>query len=183
MSKNILIITGSPRRGGNTEKLAEAFAKGAQENKHTVTIFNAGTTTIQGCKACNSCWSKGRACSFTDGFTDLEPLLEQADVLVFASPLYWFTFTTQIKAAMDKLYAYVSEKALRPLAVKESALLVCGAADEEQAFTGTVETYKNIVEYMHWGNAGILIVPSVYEKKDVIKTNALQQAEELGRAV
>ena len=180
MDKNILIITGSPRKKGNSEMLAEAFARGARSNGHTVAVFEAATKNINGCKACGACWSKGRACFFTDGFTDLEPLLEQADVVVFASPLYWFSFSTQIKAAIDKMNAYDSERALRPLKVTESALLVCGAGENSNIFDGIIATYKSMLEYMHWKNMGIIAVPGVQEKGD-IPDSALEQAEQLGK--
>jgi multimeric flavodoxin WrbA len=86
--------------------MAEAFMKGALSKGHQVTKFRAAAKAISGCKACNTCWSKDRACSFRDGFTELEPLLEKADVTVFASPLYWFGMSSQIKAAIDRMYAY-----------------------------------------------------------------------------
>ncbi len=180
MSKNILVITGSPRKGGNSELLAEAFAKGAQVKGHSVTMFNAAAKVISGCKACGACWNKGRACSFTDGFSELEPMLEKADAVIFASPLYWFSFSTQIKAAIDRMNAYDSEKTLRPLQARESALLVCGAGKDEHIFDGVIATYKNILDYLKWRNMGVLAVPGVQEKGDVLKGDALAKAERLG---
>ena len=136
MSKNILVLTGSPRKNGNTDRLAQAFIDGAIEAGHQVQRFDAGRKRINGCTACDACWSKGTACVFTDGFTELEPMLEAADVLVIASPLYWSTFPAQLKAAIDKLYAYVSPACQHPLKIKESALLACGELEGEQIFIG-----------------------------------------------
>lgn len=179
MSKNILVITGSPRKGGNSDALAEAFIKGAKAQGHTVTSFNA-TKKIGGCKACDTCWSKGQACSFTDAFTDLEPLLEQADAVVFVTPLYWFGFSAQIKAAIDRTYAYISPKTARPLKIKESALIACAGDTDVHVFDGLVLTYEIMLKYMQWHNAGILTVPAVLEKGDVFKTDALEKAEQFG---
>lgn len=181
MSKNILIITGSPRKGGNSGMLAESFANGARSNGHKVTFFNAAQKQINGCKACGTCWSKGRACTFIDGFTELEPLLEQADAVVFSSPLYWFSFSSQIKSAIDKINAYDTEKALRPLNVKESALLVCGACETSKMFDGIIATYNNMLEYLQWKDVGVLAVPGVQEKGDISKGSALDNAEQLGK--
>ena len=181
MSKNILVITGSPRKGGNSDTLAKAFAKGAEAKGHMVTIFDA-TKNMGGCKACDTCWSKGRACSFSDAFTELEPLLEQADAVVFATPLYWFTFSSQIKAAIDRLYAYSSPKALRPLKVKEGALLACAGdtADYPFLFDGLVRSFETMLGVLKWSNAGVLTVPAVTEKGDVLKTDGPTKAEQFG---
>lgn len=183
MSKNILVITGSPREGGNSELMADAFIAGAKAKGHETVKFRAAAKKINGCTACNTCWSKGRACSFDDGFTELEPLLEKADVLVFSSPLYWFGMTAQIKAAIDKFYAYLMDNCQRPLHIKESALLICGEGKEIESFNGAVETYKYTADYWRWKDAGVLVVPKVYAKGAIAKTDALARAEELGRSI
>lgn len=182
MHKSILVMTGSPRKGGNSEMLAEAFARGATSRGHSVTLFRAAAKNIGGCKACGACWNKGRACSFTDGFTELEPLVESADAVVFVSPLYWFGFSAQIKAAIDRLNAYDSAKALRPLKVRESALLVCGAGEDAHIFDGIISTYKSMLHYMGWADNGVLAVTGVQEKGEIAKGHALAQAEALGAA-
>ncbi len=183
MSKEILVITGSPRRDGNSEMMANAFIKGAQSKGHNVTKFEAARKTIGGCRACGTCWSKGTACSFQDGFTELESLLESADTIVFASPLYLFGMSSQIKAPIDKLNAYDSENCSRPLKIKESVLLICGACEGMEIFTGVIATYKHMADYMKWENAGVLAIPQIYEKGDIGKTDALIQAEQMGSAI
>lgn len=182
MHKSILVMTGSPRKGGNSDMLAEAFIRGAKSRGHSVTLFRAAAKHIGGCRACGACWDKGRACSFADGFTELEPLVESADAVVFASPLYWFSFSSQIKAAIDRLNAYDSAKALRPLKVRESALLVCGAGDDPHIFDGIISTYKSMSGYMGWTDRGVLAVAGVQERGEVAKGHALAQAEALGAA-
>jgi multimeric flavodoxin WrbA len=183
MAKNILVITGSPRKAGNSDLLADAFISGALSKGHQVTKFAAAAKTIGCCRACDTCWSKGHACSFNDGFTELEPLLEQADVLVFASPLYWFAMSAQIKAAMDRMYAYDMENRKLSLKIKEAILLVCGAGESMAIFDGVIASHKCALEYLKWRNAGILAVPGVHAKGDILKTDALQKAEQLGKAL
>lgn len=181
MAKNILVLTGSPRKGGNSDLLAEAFISGAKQAGHTIVKYDTAHTNIKGCKACNTCFSHGRACSFTDGFNDLAPLLEQADIVVFATPLYWFSFPAQLKAAIDKFYAFlIGEK---PLKVQGCALIVCGVAEEEAEYDGIVRSYELIAEYQKWLNKGIIIVPGVKEKGDVLKTDGLKKAEEFGQSM
>lgn len=183
MSKNILVLTGSPRKYGNSDLLANAFIKGTQSKGHNAIKFETAFKTIHGCKACNTCWSTGTACSFHDGFTELEPLLEKADVIIFASPLYWFGMSAQIKAVIDKFYSYVRPTCKNQLKIKESILLTCGAENEIEWFNGIIETYRGIVKYMNWQDRGALVVPGVYEKSDIEKTDALQRAEKLGASI
>jgi len=181
--KNILVITGSPRKNGNSDLMADAFIKGAQSKGHQVAKFRAAAKTISGCRACNTCWSKGHACTFRDGFTELEPLLEKADAIVFASPLYWFSFSSQIKAAIDRMYAYDKENRKVSLSIKEGVLLICGACEGNEIFEGVIASYKGILNYMKWQDAGILAVPKVSDKGDILKTDAMQKAELLGQSL
>ena len=181
--KNILVVTGSPRRNGNSDSMADAFIKGAVSAGHEAQKFEAARKAIGGCRACKACWKKGKPCTFSDDFDELSPLLEAADVLVFSTPVYWFGFPAQIKAAIDKMNAYLSESCPRPLKIKQSVLLVCGADEGMELFDGITATYKSIARYMNWEDKGILAVPGVSEKGDIAKTGALKKAEELGRSL
>ncbi len=181
--KNILVLTGSPRRNGNSDRMADAFIKGALSVGHEVTKFETAKKEIGGCKACKTCWSKGKPCSFRDDFDELAPLLEAADVIVFSTPLYWFGFTAQIKSAIDRMYAYIGKSCKRPLKIKESLLLVCGADDEMKIFDGIIATYKEIAHYMKWEDKGVLAVPKVNEKGDIGATDALVKAEGYGKSL
>lgn len=183
MVKNILVLTGSPRKNGNSEMMADAFIKGARAKGHIVTKFETAMKNIGGCKACNTCWSKGSACSFQDDFSELEPLLESADVIVFVTPLYWSGMSSQIKATIDRLYAYVSGNCKRPLKIRESVFMICGEGEEHNMFNGAIETYKGIINYLKWKDLGIITVPGVANKGDIASTNALKQAENLGMSI
>lgn len=179
MPKNILVLTGSPRKNGNSEAMADAFIKGARSAGHHAQMFRTADKNIAGCRACETCFTSGTPCTFRDDFAQLEPLLEKADVLVFCTPVYWFDMTAQIKAAIDRMYAYHDHR----LPVRECALLICAGDDNERVFTGAVEAYKNIAWYMQWQNRGMLIVPGVNDIGDIEKTTALQDAENMGRRI
>ena len=163
--------------------MANAFIKGAQSAGHDVTKFETAHKKIGGCKACKTCWSTGRPCTFQDDFDELAPLLESADVLVFATPIYWFSFPAKLKAVLDKMNAYLSPDCNRPLKIKESLLLVCGADEGLEIFDGIIATYRAIVRYMKWENRGVLTVPNVTEKEDIESTHALIAAEQLGKSL
>jgi multimeric flavodoxin WrbA len=179
--KNITVITGSPRAGGNSEALAKAFVEGAREAGHGVFLFESGKKKLAPCLACDNCFSQGQACVADDDFNELAPVLEKADAIVLATPLYWFTFTSQIKIVIDKLYAFLI--AQRELKIKEAVLLVCAETGNVEDFQGIITTFKSILDYKKWRNAGILTVPSVYNIGDVNKTDALIKAKELGSKI
>lgn len=179
MGKHILVLTGSPRAGGNSDRLAGAFIQGAMAAGHTVVCFDAGRKNILGCQACDTCFSQGAACSFEDDFRELAPLLEKAEALVLVSPLYWFGFSAQLKAALDKMYAFIVVG--RPLPVKECLLLACAGTDDEKDFTGMLDSYRRIAAYQKWQDRGWLLVPKVFAKDDILNTDALEKAERLGR--
>ncbi|MDL2210814.1 flavodoxin family protein, partial [Desulfovibrio sp. OttesenSCG-928-O18] len=134
MGRNILVITGSPRKGGNTDTLVDAFIKGASHAGHTVSRFNAAATEIKGCRGCDKCWTTGTPCIFRDGFDTLAPMLAEADTLVLASPVYWFGFSTQLKSAVDKFYAMVRETCPTPLKIKDAILLLVAGDEDEAVF-------------------------------------------------
>ena len=181
--KNILVLTGSPRSNGNSEKLADAFIQGANSQGHQVTKYRTSGKNFKGCQYCYQCWSKGTACAIPDDFDELAPLLEKADVIVFASPLYWYSFSGQLKMAMDKLHAYTVPQCLKPLKVKETVLLTCGAEDHPDMFNGIIGSYQSAIRYMNIQDRGILAVPDVYDVGDIDKTDALQKAHALGARI
>jgi multimeric flavodoxin WrbA len=179
MAKNILVLTGSPRKNGNSDKLANAFTVGAQKAGHTTIVFTTADKHIKGCIDCQTCFSKGSACSIKDDFIKLSPLLEKAEMVVFVTPMYWFTFPVQLKAAIDKFYSFVIAK--RELKVKQCALLVCGGGTDLNTYDGIVKSYKLIAEFMKWNDKGIVIVPGLHGKDEILETDGLQKAETLGR--
>jgi len=178
---NILVLTGSPRKGGNTDKLAEAFIAGAESVGHVTVKFRTAEKHIKGCIDCQTCFQKGFACSIPDDFRELAPLLEQADMIVFATPMYWFSFPVQIKAAIDKFYAYLIGK--RPLKIKKCAMLVSGGVTEESKFDGIVASYRRIAEFSGWQDCGVVIVTGLHAKDDVLQSDGLARAEALGKSL
>ena len=91
MSKKIVVITGSPRKDGNSFAMTDAFIRAAQAKGHTVTRFDAAMMKIGGCHACETCFKTGKACSFDDDFNLIAPAVLEADALVFTIPVYWYS--------------------------------------------------------------------------------------------
>ena len=101
---NILILTGSPRHGGNTDLLAEAFAKGASTN-HCVDIVSVGDYKVNPCMGCNACFKNdANICCQKDDMQVIYNKLAQADMLVIASPVYFYGLSAQLKAVIDRCH-------------------------------------------------------------------------------
>jgi len=167
-----------PRKNGNTETLAQAFIEGAEAVGHKAALFKTRNKKLISCTACDTCFSKGAACTKQDDFNEVAPLIEKADVLVLATPLYWFSFSSQIKIIIDKMYSFNVGK--KPLPIKEAVLLVCAENDDEKDFEGIIKSYELILNYKNWKNAGVLTVPNVNKAGDINKTDALERARKMG---
>ena len=123
MSKKIVVITGSPRKNGNSFAMTDSFIQAAEAKGHTVTRFDAAMMKIGGCHACETCFKTGKACSFDDDFNIIAPAILEADVLVFTIPVYWYSIPAQIKGVIDRIYSLVVGG--KDIAGKECALIAC----------------------------------------------------------
>ncbi|MFG6375870.1 MAG: flavodoxin family protein [Desulfovibrio sp.] len=179
--KNILLVTGSARDGGNTEILADAFANGARAAGHTVNVFNSGKNPMLSCMHCDGCWSNGEPCVVRDSFTSFWPVLEQADMLVLASPLYWYNFSGHIKCAIDRMYPYSRNDRKRDLKIREAMLLMCGESHFPRSFAGAAEAYRQILGFKRWTDRGRLFVTGFHEYGDIKNGSALVMADKMGR--
>ena len=103
-SKKILIIEGSPRKNGNSQLLCEAFQKGAQEVGHLVNLVRIQEKKIGFCMACDGCMRNGGTCVLHDDMADVLKMFQEADVLVLATPVYFYGVSAQIKTFIDRTY-------------------------------------------------------------------------------
>lgn len=175
----ILVLAGSPRDSGNSLALAEAFAQAATEAGHHVAVKRTAALKIGPCRGCDRCWTNGVPCVQKDDMQQLYPLLNLADMVVFASPLYFFGFTAQLKAVIDRFYPLCKGDKKAPFGGKQCALLLCGASEEEADFEGAIQTYEIIADYLDWEDCGELIAPGLSELGDAAKSDWLQAAREL----
>ena len=178
MGKKIIVLTGSPRRGGNSDCIAEAFIAGAKEAGHEVIKIETGALDVKGCRACDGCYRGDRACFFNDDFNRIAEDILTADAVVFAAPLYWFSFPAQLKNVIDKIFSLVAGG--KNLKRKECLLLVCAGDESETAFDGVTASYERIASYLEWTDRGKLIVTGVNAKGDAAATDAPQRAKKMG---
>ena len=176
---NILVLNGSPRKNGNTEIMADEFIRGAQEAGHTVAKFNVGSMDIAPCIACESCFKNDGVCFRKDDMQQIYPELEKADMVVFASPIYWFSLTAQIKAAIDRFYAFLR----KGYNVKYTALLLNALDEHDAVFDTAVSNYSQIISYSKWENKGIIKIKGMDSKGAMKNAPELKDVYELGRSL
>jgi len=160
----VLILQGSPRAKGNTAWMAEEYKNAAEAAGHEVTLVNVSHKHINGCLACEYCHGKGNgACIQKDDMQELYPLLAEAEVLVLASPIYYFTLSAQIQAPIQRFYAM-----MKPANVKKTALLL--SSHSPNVYEAAITEYKLIAGFCGYEDTGI-----VTAKIDEQKTEATKQ--------
>ena len=123
--KHVLIISGSPRRHGNSQLLCEAFQRGAEERGHTVELVRLAEKKIGFCRACDFCMNHGGVCVLKDDMAEILAQFQRADVLVLATPVYFYGICAQMKTFIDRTYPIWQQ-----LGKKEVYYLVSAGLDE-----------------------------------------------------
>ena len=177
MGKKIVVITGSPRKNGNSFAMTDAFIKAAQAKGHTVTRFDAALQKVGGCHACETCYKSGKACSFDDDFNKIAPAILEADGIVFTTPVYWYSFPAQIKGVIDRLYSFCIGG--KDMAGKECALITCCEEHDSTVMDGVRIPYERTAALLNWKSVGEVLIPGVLKAGDIADTDGVQQAAEL----
>lgn len=175
----IVILTGSPRKNGNSAHLAEKFIKGAIENGHEVFRFDCAFKQVEPCRACNHCGMNG-PCILSDDFQELRPHLVAADMVVFVTPMYYFGISAQLKRVIDRFYAINEQIKGTP---KKAAFLLTYANAPVSAAELTIQHYRTIVNYLGWKNVGEVVASRVLEAGSIKQTDYPEQAYLLGKSV
>lgn len=146
----ILVLNGSPRPHGNTAAMVDAFVEGAKEQNHDVTVVSVCQKKIAGCLACEYCHTKGEGrCIQKDDMQEIYPILEEAEMIVLASPVYYHSFTGQLQCAINRIYALDKPKNL-----KKAALIMSSGSDH--VYCGAIYEYQNsFLNYLHLEDMGI----------------------------
>ena len=166
MSKKIAVITGSPRKNGNSFAMTDAFIKAAEAKGHTVTRFDAAMMKIGGCHACETCYKTGIA-----------PAILAADAIVFTMPVYWYSIPAQIKGVIDRIYSLVVGG--KDIAGKECALIACCEEEDLSVLDGVRIPMERTAALNKWKMVGEVLVPGVLNAGDIEKTDGCRQAAAL----
>jgi multimeric flavodoxin WrbA len=180
--KNILVFKSSPRLNGNSTTLADQAALGAREAGAHVEVFDLAEMDVHPCDACDSCRQTAGVCIIEDDMQQLYPKLRQADGIILASPVYWFTFSAQLKLFIDRWYAMGSGEVHELAGKRFGIILVYGDSDPyNSGAVNAIYTYKSMFGYL-----GAHIDGMVYGSANDVgevqqQPELMAQALELGR--
>ena len=190
--KQILIVLGGGRARGNTAQLAEAFRRGAEEAGHRVETVSHVKEEVKGCPGCNAC-RYGKPCVQKDAFNSLIPKIQGADLVVFASPLYFWTVSARLKAFIERFYCMAEEDPNPPFGryekypVKDCALLMTAADNFFWTFEQAVSYYRfALVRYIGFRDRGMVLAGGCGDtngRPRIQETDHLETAYQFGLTV
>ena len=170
--KNILILNGAARKNGNTKKLIDAFVDGAKSAGNVVTEFYLQDMEIHGCRGCGGCSRSNvtpeNPCVQADDMTKIYAAFVKADVVVFASPIYFWSITGTLKTVADRLYAELRCLGYGGFPREGVLLMTAGGSDYSQA----VSWYRHYSTNLGWKNFG-----------EVLGASKSSTAEKLGASI
>lgn len=179
IQKKILVLSSSARKGGNTDLLCDEFIRGAKEANHTVEKMYVGFLDIKGCLGCRVCQGNGGQCVQRDDMDAVYKQMLAADIIVFATPVYFYSFNAQMKAVMDRTFAIE-----QTISGKESYLITTGAAPEKQYMKHICEHFELYIScFKGIENKGVLIGCGTTDKGDIKGSPAMKEAYNMGKEI
>ena len=177
MSKSILIISASPRKDGNSDTLCAQFAKGAQEAGNHVEKIRLCELHIDYCSACYACKKLGHCVKDDDMSVVLEKM-RASDVIVLATPVYFYTMNAQLKTMIDRTLGGAQQPGLE----KKEFYLIATAADGREAMERTIDGIRGYLECLPGAvERGVIYGAGAWQKGDILGNPAMQEAYEMGR--
>lgn len=177
MSKKVLILSGSPRKNGNSDLLCDEFMKGALEAGHSVEKIRVAEKNIGFCRGCYAC--RNGACVIEDDMAEVLQKMIDADVLVLASPVYFYAIDAQLKALIDRTVARWTE-----VRDKEFYYIMTAADGETASMETTLACFRGYADCVEGAREmGVIYGTGVYEKGEVRATPAMAEAYEMGKRI
>ncbi|MCR5569816.1 MAG: flavodoxin family protein [Paludibacteraceae bacterium] len=175
----VTVLMGSPRPNGNTAKLVEAFVGGLGP-QHSVEVVNVAKLGIQPCRGCNFCFKNSEhRCSQHDDMEQVYALLSKTDVLVVATPVYFYGISAQLKALVDRLHNPLRDS----FPISKMALLAVGAATLPNLSDSILCQYHLCLDFFHLDDCGTVLVRGVKEAGDIEGNLALVEAKNLASKI
>ena len=179
MGKKVLVLSGSPRKGGNSDLLCDEFVRGAIESGNQVEKIRIAEKKIGYCSACYYCRDHGGICARKDEMTEILQKIIEADVIVLSSPVYFYSINAQLKAVIDRTVARWTE-----VKNKEFYYIVTCADEGRASQERTIECFCGYADCVEGAKEmGIIYGTGVYEKGEIKHSPALREAYEMGKTV
>lgn len=179
MAKKILLISSSPRKGGNTDRLCDEFARGAREAGHEVEKLRLAEHTIHYCTGCGACSELGKPCPQHDDAAEIIGKMLAADTIVLATPVYFYTMSAQMKTLIDRMSPYYTS-----LTGKEFYFIAAMAETERPLMERTFDSLRGLLDCLDDPQEkGVIAATGVWKRGAIEQTPFLQEAYEMGRNV
>lgn len=179
MSKKILILSGSPRKGGNSDLLCDEFMRGAKESGNKVDKVFVRDKKIAPCIACYYCRNNDGKCAIKDDMAEVLQKMIDADVLVLSSPVYFYSIDAQLKAVIDRTVARWFE-----VKNKEFYYIVTMADEEISSADTTLACFRGYADCVEGAvEKGVIIGNGVYAPGEIKSTQAMKDAYNMGKKV
>ena len=179
MSKKVLILSGSPRKGGNSDLLCDEFLRGALEAGNQVEKIRVAEKKIGYCSACYYCRQSGGICAKKDDMAEVLQKMIDADVIVLASPVYFYSIDAQLKAVIDRTVARWTE-----VKNKEFYYIVTCADEERASQERTIECFRGYADCVEGAKEmGVIYGTGVYEKGEIKNSPTFAEAYSMGASI
>lgn len=178
MSRTVLILSSSPRIGGNSDLLCNSLASGVEAAGNKAVKLHTANLNIAPCRACEYCHEKGNgSCVIQDDMEQVWAQMEQADALVLASPIYFFDCSAQLKLVIDRMYARYEK-----MHIQTGAMLLTCAANENVAESAKI-MFRKLADCCGFENKGIICATNVWAAGEVSARTVLRDAYDLGKTL
>ena len=173
----ILVLGGSPNRQGSTQILTDSFRRDAEEAGHSVTVLNVANMNVHPCAGCIACGYDG-PCVQKDDMTRIRKEVLDSDMLVFATPLYFFGISAQLKTVIDRFCAFSSRVHMRNM---KSAFLSVAWNEDDWTMDAIREHYLTLVRYLNLRDMGMVLGTGCGTPAMTKRSRNPQAAYELGK--
>jgi multimeric flavodoxin WrbA len=177
MSKRVLVLASSPRRGGNSDLLCDQFIIGSQEAGHETEKIFLKDKRINYCTGCSTCLNEGKRCPQKDDMAEILEKMIASDVIVMATPVYFYTMNAQMKTLIDRTCSRYTE-----IRNKEFYFIVTAADTSKKAMERTLEGFRGFTSCLNGAKEkGIIYGTGAWNIGEIKTSNAMMQAFEMGK--
>jgi multimeric flavodoxin WrbA len=179
LGKKVLVLSGSPRRGGNSDLLCDQLIKGAEESGNQVEKIFLRNMHINYCLACDGCKRNKGECAIKDDMAGILENMIDADVIVMATPVYFYSIDAQMKTLIDRTVARYTE-----IEGKEFYFIMTAADEEKHALDRTLECFRGFTDCLPGSmERGVVYGSGVWHKGEISGTSAMAEAYQYGRNI
>ena len=179
--KGTTVLLGSPRHLGNSEMLSEALLEALGSEAGEIARFRLANMAVSGCLDCRGCWKDGKPCVIGDSMVEIYEALRKSDLVVFVTPLYWYTWSGQIKPVLDRFLPFVSPQAPFHLKGKKAILLATAGAEDPSCFEGLRFSFRTSCGLLGLEPKAEILAHGIYKRGDIEGTHWLELAKETGK--